>query len=208
MPGPHGAAALRGPAVAAPAELRSFISPREQNPAAAGRLRARIAVPEREGGITFLATAPCSPLAGRPLPLLLRGPLRARRAQVKLPWPAAGSSPCPAAPRGQEQPGRRSPKPAAAATSRFSFSFFPFSKFSSGTELCGAANVKSGRKCRNRRAPYRSAVPRPARPRLLPFPAPPRRQQWGEEAERARQPGPAPGRREGWLLSLALLPAV
>lgn len=43
--------------------------------------------------------------------------------------PAAGSSPCPAAlcalpQAGQEQPGSRSRKPAAATTSRFSFSFF------------------------------------------------------------------------------------
>lgn len=112
--------------------LRSLISPRQQSPAAAGRLRARISVPEQQGGITFLATAPCSPLARRPLSLLLRGRLRARRAQANLPWrppPAAAPAPLPSAPcpmQGRSSRGAAPARPQRPQLPASPFLVFPF----------------------------------------------------------------------------------
>lgn len=67
------------------------------------------------------------------------------------------------------------PRPAATTASPFLFFFF---FFLFRNPLWGrviseepAASFKSGRKRRNRRTPYRSAVPLPARPLLLPRPA-------------------------------------
>lgn len=199
MPGPYRPAALRGPA-AAPAErpsvLRSFISPGKHSPAAAGRPRARITVPGQQGGITLLTTAPGSPLALSPLSPP-GGAVRARQVSPPRPRPPRDRSSRGAAPHSPRRPQlpaspslflpfRNSPPEQSCVAQ-------PVSKAAENTET---AVLLTAQQCPT------GAPPAPA------LPAPPRRQQRGEEAERAGQPGPAPGRREGWLLSLALLPAV
>lgn len=156
--------------------LKSSTSPGKQSPAAAGRLRAPITVPEREGGITFLATAPRSPLARCPLSLLLRGTLRARRAQANLPWRPRRRLPVPRCPR-PPAPARGSRGAAPASPQRpqlpaSPFLLFPFRNSplgqscvaqpqSKAAENAEIAVLLTAQQCPDRRAP--GSFPSPPR---------------------------------------------
>lgn len=176
--------------------MRSSISPRKQIPAAAGRLRARITVPVREGGITFLATAPCSPLARRRCRSSSAGRCGhgerrrsspgVRRRQLPLP-----RCPLPPAPGGQEQPGRRSRN--GHNFPLLFFFFFPFRNSPLGQSCVAQPVSKAAEKAEI--AALLTAQQCPDRRAHGSFPSPPRHV--GSSGGR-RQSGPgSPGRPQG-----------
>lgn len=136
--------------------------------------------------------APRSPAAQRPPPPLLP------------PRDAAGAAPrrCPGSPPYCARGRAGAAAPSNPQRPRLPLSFCLTSPFEipSGavTSEEPAASFETGRKRSNRCAPYRSAVPGRRATGSFSFPAPPRRQQRGEEAEQAGQPraSRAAGRRE------------
>lgn len=206
--------------------LRSLIPPRKQSPAADGRLQARTNASVR---LTFFGRRHRAPPSLDACCYFSRGgTLRARPAEAaapRAPGAPAASSPCPAAtcPRAQGKAGAAG-APLPQTRSGRSFPLLPpslllfyfFNSFRNplwgrGIGEEPAAGFKSGRKRRrNRCAPYRSAVPLPARPLLLPLLRPATSAAAGGGGRTDRAAAGRPGRwreggRAGWL---ALLPSL